>query len=72
MERLAHLRRQRLLTQRELAEQVGVTLQAVQNWEAGKRWPRLPHLRRLCAVLNVSLDELLTPAERERLIDAAA
>ena len=67
MERLADLRRRRLLTQRELANQLGLTVQAIQKWEAGAAQPRMASLRRLCEVLGVTLEELLTPDEQRRV-----
>ena len=67
MERLAHLRRRRLLTQRELANQLGLTVQAIQKWEAGTALPRMASLRHLCEILGVSIEELLTPEEQERV-----
>ena len=59
MNALQELRRQRLLTQRELAEAVGVRLQTVQTWEAGTRSPRPAQLRKLCEVLEVTPADLL-------------
>ena len=67
MERLAALRRRNLLTQADLAQQLGVSTQAVRNWESGRAWPRMRYLRQLCEVLGVSIGELLTPEEQERL-----
>jgi transcriptional regulator with XRE-family HTH domain len=66
MDGLKRLRRERLLTQGELAAQVGVTVQAVQYWEAGGRYPRPSQQRALCAALGV------TPAELLRALDASA
>jgi transcriptional regulator with XRE-family HTH domain len=59
MERLKDLRRRRLLTQKELAAEVGVSYQTVQSWESGKAQPRLRHIRRLAEVLQVPADKLL-------------
>ena len=59
MNPVQELRRQRLLTQRELAEAVGVRLQTVQTWEAGTRYPRPAQLRKLCEVLGVTPADLL-------------
>lgn len=63
MGRLRELRRQRLLTLRELSKEVGVSFQTVQSWESGKSQPRLRHIGRLAEVLNVSTDELLQEFE---------
>jgi transcriptional regulator with XRE-family HTH domain len=57
--RLRALRRAKFLTQTELAQQVGVSFQTVQAWEAGKYQPRLRHLKRLCEVLGVTPEQLI-------------
>ena len=59
MERLKAIRTRRLLTQKELAEKIGVSWQTVSEWESGRQQPRMVHLRALCAVLDVTADELL-------------
>ena len=56
---VAQLRKERGLTQRELAEQLHVTDKAVSKWETGKGFPDLKLLDPLCQVLEVSLVELL-------------
>lgn len=56
--RLAELRERKGLSQRQLAELLGVTSGAVGNWEAGTRIPRLPMLRKIARVLGVSIDEI--------------
>ncbi len=58
MRNLAHLRRLRFMTQRELAEAVGVRWQTVSEWERGEALPRARHLRKLCEVLQVQPQEL--------------
>lgn len=57
--RLRDLRRRKLMTQKELADAVGSTYQTVQRWESGESTPRPSALRQLCAVLDVTPDELL-------------
>lgn len=59
MERLKAIRTRALLTQKELAEQVGVSWQTVSEWESGRQQPRMLHLRKLCEVLRVTADDLL-------------
>ena len=63
MQELRAWRTRRFLTQKELAEKVGVPYQTVQRWESGESFPRPKHLRQLCAALDVTPDELLTPDE---------
>lgn len=59
MNQLRELRRAKLLTQKELAERVGVWYQTVQGWESGERQPRASAMRKLCEVLEVTPAELL-------------
>ncbi len=59
MASLRELRRRKLLSQRELAEAVGVRYQTVQGWESGQNRPRTPALRKLVEVLGVTPEELL-------------
>lgn len=50
------------LSQEILAEQVGVSRQALGKWEKDTALPSLDNLRVLAAVLDVSMDELLGAA----------
>ena len=56
---VAQLRKERGLTQRELADRLHVTDKAVSKWETGKGFPDLKLLEPLAQALNVSLVELL-------------
>lgn len=66
--RLAELRRERGLTQDELAEEVGVSRQTVSKWERGLISPSGASLIALGQVYGISVDELvneaLSPEER--------
>lgn len=57
---LAMLRRLRRVTQRELAEAVGVSETTVRNWEAGRAEPNLTirQTKNLCKVLGIPLEEM--------------
>ena len=57
--RISILRKQRGLTQKELAALLHVTDKAVSKWERGKNFPDLPLLQPLAEVLGVSVSELL-------------
>jgi AbrB family looped-hinge helix DNA binding protein len=57
---LIQLRKMHQLTQEALAEQIGVTRQAIAKWEAGDSVPDLQTGQKLAEVLNVSLDELVS------------
>lgn len=57
-ERLLQARRERNMNQETLAEQIGVTRQAVSKWETGEAFPDYAKLVALADVLGISLDEL--------------
>ena len=59
-ERILALRRAAGLSQEALAEQVGVSRQAIGKWESGASLPGLDNLQELARALDVSCDELLT------------
>ena len=59
---VSQLRKERGLTQRELADRLHVTDKAVSKWETGKGFPDLKLLEPLAQVLEVSLVELLQGA----------
>jgi transcriptional regulator with XRE-family HTH domain len=56
---LHRLRKQRRLTQQQLAELVDVQQRVVSRWETGTVKPHLDHAVRLARVLEVSLDQLV-------------
>ena len=58
-ERLATLRKERGLTHKSLAEQVGVHITQIQRYENGSNQPTLDVLRRLAVALSVSADLLV-------------
>lgn len=57
---LAVYRKRIGISQRELAERMGVTYQAISQYERGKREPKIEQVQRLCDVLGCTLDELLS------------
>lgn len=61
----------------ELSEQLRVSVESIQTWTSGKAQPRPKHFQRLCAILQISPDEIdLEPADyskdREFRLAAAA
>ena len=58
-ERIKALRQKHGLSQEKLAEQVGVSRQAVAKWEAGQSAPSTDNLFRLAEVLDTTVDLLL-------------
>jgi DNA-binding XRE family transcriptional regulator len=65
---LTRLRKRLGLTQKQVADSVGVTDQTVSNWEAGRFEPRLTisQMQALCRVLQCSLDELPSFTDAEK------
>lgn len=57
--RIQSLRKERGLTQKQLADAVGVTPQAVSKWETDESCPDITALPLLAGVLGVSVDSLL-------------
>ena len=68
---ISTLRRQKGMTQKELAEILHVTDKAVSKWERGKNFPDLILLQPLAEVLGVSVSELLG-VEPEKTNEAIA
>lgn len=58
-ERLKTLRKEKKLTQKELAEQIGISQKSYSHWETGKNEPSFENLINLADLLEVSLDCLL-------------
>ena len=58
-ERFGRLRKQKGLTQEELAQKIGLSGQAVSKWENDASMPDVSLLVELSEILGVSLDELL-------------
>lgn len=62
-EKLQELRKQKGLTQEELAEALFVSRTAVSKWESGRGYPNIESLKTISKFFSVSLDELLTGEE---------
>lgn len=57
---IAEKRKQLGMTQRQLAEQVGITDKAVSKWERGKSIPDSAVMEELCEVLHISINEFFS------------
>ncbi len=68
-QRIRAARNKQNLTQMALADQMGVSFQAVSNWERGNSMPDISKLEQLCSVLQISLPDLLgsDPSQTETL-----
>ena len=67
-EKLKELRKNRGLTQEELAEALYVSRTAISKWESGRGYPSIDSLKEISKYFSVTIDELLTG---ERLIAIA-
>ena len=59
-EKLQELRRQKGLTQEELAEALWVSRTAVSKWESGRGYPSIDSLKQISKYFSVSIDALLS------------
>ena len=62
-DRIAKIRRMRGLTQNELAEKVGVSARAIQNYEGGTRTPKKDILAKIAEILEVDEKALASDEE---------
>ena len=66
--KISNLRKEKNLTQVELADQLGISYQAVSNWERGDSMPDISKLSELAEILEVSIDELLGHNKQTKVI----
>ena len=57
---IAECRKQKKMTQVELAEKLGVTEKSVSNWENGRNMPDLSLFKPICDILDISINELMS------------
>ena len=57
------------LTQEQLAEQVGVSTQMISNLECGKKAIRPENLVKICSILGMSADYVLTGSKLDSATD---
>ncbi|NLJ97537.1 MAG: helix-turn-helix transcriptional regulator [Clostridiales bacterium] len=58
--KISSLRKEKRITQEEIAEKLGVTPQAVSKWENDISYPDILLLPKLAAILDVTVDDLLS------------
>ena len=62
-EKLQELRKQKGLTQEELAEKLYVSRTAISKWESGRGYPNIESLKAIAKFFSVTVDELLSTDE---------
>lgn len=58
-ENLKTVRKDCNLTQKQVAQNLGVVESCYANWEQGRTEPNIEMLRRLCLLFDITLDELI-------------
>lgn len=61
--RVKELRTAAGMTQKALADQLGVTVPTVSKWELGQRTPELEKVFRLSLIFNVPIDQIVQRTE---------
>ena len=69
-EKLQELRKNKGLTQEELAEALWVSRTAVSKWESGRGYPSIDSLKQIAKFFHVTIDELLSGEEILTLAEA--
>ena len=59
-QKIKELRIQKGMSQEQLANAISISKSSISEWEACKRTPRMPTLRKIAAALGVSIDRLVT------------
>jgi len=57
---IAAMRKERNMTQSDLAEKLNISNRAVSKWETGRSMPDPGIMQELCSYLNISVNELLS------------
>ena len=67
-QKLIDLRKEKRLSQEEVAEKLGVTRQTISKWETNQSTPDFDKIIPLCEMYDISADELLTGTKKEQKI----
>ena len=66
--KIAGLRKANNLTQLELADKLGISYQAVSNWERGDSMPDISKLEDISKIFDISIDDLLENDHKTKVI----
>ena len=69
--RISSLRKKRGMTQMSLANSLGISYQAVSNWERGLAMPDIANLKELAETLGTTVDDILDDSEKARILVSA-
>ena len=62
---IAKLRKEKNMTQEQLAEKMGVSINAVSKWERGLSFPDVSLYKKLCKELDINIEELINGEKDE-------
>lgn len=68
-EKLKELRKQKNITQEELADALYVSRTAISKWESGRGYPNIESLKLLSQYFNITVDELLSCHEMMTMVE---
>ena len=66
---ISALRKERNMTQMELADKLNISFQAVSNWERGQTMPDIAKLSELAEIFDVTIDELLGNGKSAQVVE---
>ena len=67
---ISGLRKKNNLTQMELADQLGISYQAISSWERGLTMPDVSKLPEIASILGVTVDEILLSEKGARILSS--
>ena len=65
---ILNIRKQNQMTQKEFADKLNVTAQAVSKWENGRGIPDIEILQKISKEFNIDIDSILTGSKKKRKI----
>ena len=68
-EKLQTLRKEKWLSQEQLAELLNISRQAVSKWESGQTYPEIDKLIKLSDLFNITLDNLIKGKTSECIVN---
>ena len=68
-EKLQELRKQKNMTQDELAEHLYVSRTAISKWESGRGYPSIESLKAIAKFFSVTIDDLLSSNEALKIAE---
>ncbi len=70
--KISQTRKNKGLTQMELADKLGISYQAVSNWERGATMPDISKLPELAEIFGITIEELLCDERKGKIVEEIA